>query len=755
MWDRKRRGLVRRSPKRGTAPGFDSLEGRELMATASLAAISPLQVPTTLGAEVPLNGSASTDPSVSYSISSSNPDIKASIADGQFLSLTIRHTAASGSTTDVSFSGTVTIQLTQNLAPDAVQQIVNVITSGFYNNNPSTAGTFNRIANGFPTTSDYILQGGSITGTTSGNSGQPGTPFIDDFNPQLAFTGNGQLAMANSGPDTNDTQFFITTAASPNINSFRSLDFGYTIIGQVVSDPDNILSQMTKVAVNSSTNQPLSSVFFTTALSSTNPNGVAQIDATKAAAGETSTITVTAKGSDGTTSVQSFPVTVIPNNNSSGTPVVEKPYLQQLPYATTVLNPGTSSPSVVYQQSVRLNQKDIFQIQGYAATPNDPLTYNVSGGVTTSSTGEQTFAAVQNATATVDQATGVVTVVPTAGFSGTISLLVGVRDQTNRAGIDPATNAQYALESPPNYDYHRIQLTVNSSSSPVALTPIALATSVSASANTPQTVQLNGKSANPATSTGLTYSLLSQPTHGTISNFNPNNGTLIYTPNPNTTGTDTFQYQVTDHGTGSTNLTSPPGTVTVNIGFANTGAVRLIGNVLVVTPVPSKLKDTNIITVAELTSPNGSAQNVLQVTVNGTIDALQPLASNINRIVIFGSKSNDTVIVNPNVDSGIPVMLDGGHGGFNVLQAANGPTRLHGWFGKSTLKGGQGINELVGRAGQVKFKPSVATTYAYAGVPAKSYTREHFHNNTYLHIQPSSGTFYRVVKGRLVKAKSV
>src|SRR5262249_60545518 len=88
---------------------------------------------------------------------------------------------------------------------------------------------FPRIANNFPGTNDFIVQGGGITGTISGNSGLPGTPFIDEFVQQIAFTGQGQLAMANSGKDTNDTQFFITTGGP------RFLDFNHTIFGPLGS----------------------------------------------------------------------------------------------------------------------------------------------------------------------------------------------------------------------------------------------------------------------------------------------------------------------------------------------------------------------------------------------------------------------------------------------------------------------------------------------------------------------------------------
>lgn len=753
MLDRARGEMLRRSPRRGCLPRLESLEDRALL--ASLAPIAPVSIPTTLGLQLPMDGSGAGTDAQSFTVTSSNPDITATVAQGQFLTLTVRHTPAQGQPTDPAFAGKLTFQLFGDLTPNTVNEIISLVNSGFYNNNPSTAGTFNRIASGFPTTSDFILQGGSITGTTAGNSNQPGTPFVDEFNPQLAFTsGQGQLAMANSGPDTNDTQFFITTSANPTIDSYRSLDFGYTIFAQLVADPQNILPLMRQVAVNPSTNQPLSPVSFLTDLSSTNPNGVIHINATKAAAGETATLKVTASdGRTSTTASQTFQVNVIPNNNSSGKPVIEKPYLQQLPYPTTVINPTGNQPVVVYQQSVGLNQTNIFQVQGYAATPNDPLTYTIQGGVSTGTTGEQTFTPVQNVQSAKVNSSGVVTVVPTAGFSGTIQFLVGVRDNTNRAGIDPATGQQYALDSPPNYDWHKVQLTVNASPTPVPLTPIATSFTTSATAGNVETIQLQAQSANPATTTGLTYALASQPAHGVITAFNAATGTLNYTPNPNFTGSDSFQFQVTDHGTGNATPTSPPATVTINVGLANTGAVRVIGNVLVVTPVPRRDKGTNTIVISENQNSADGSGGTIVVTINGIIDANQPLVSSLNQIIVFGSKANDRITIDPSVDPTLPITLDGGHGGVNVLQAGSGFTLEHGWFGHNTLIGGAGTNELVGRAGHVRFKPTSATDRIFAGVPRPGVHHLVHHRNSIFstyHINPPGGTFYQLVNGRLV-----
>ena len=85
------------------------------------------------------------------------------------------------------------------------------------------------------------------------------------------------------------------------------------------------------------------------------------------------------------------------------------------------------------------------------------------------------------------------------------------------------------------------------------------------------------------------------------------------------------------------------------------------------------------------------------VTVNGVPDAdpATPWHS-LYQIIVFGGKASTDIQVNPDVSSTIPITLDGGHGGDNVIQAGSGPTRKHGWFGHTLLIGGTGQNSMVG-----------------------------------------------------------
>jgi len=99
--------------------------------------------------------------------------------------------------------------------------------------------------------------------------------------------------------------------------------------------------------------------------------------------------------------------------------------------------------------------------------------------------------------------------------------------------------------------------------------PFANPTPVATTANTAQQVELAGQVTFPVATIGalLKYSILSQPSHGTISNFNPFTGTVTYTPAAGYAGADTFTYDVTTTGpnTSAPPATSNAGTVTVTI----------------------------------------------------------------------------------------------------------------------------------------------------------------------------------------------
>ena len=117
--------------------------------------------------------------------------------------------------------GNIVIELFPASAPKTVNNFVFLANEGFYN-----GIIFHRVI------PNFMIQGGDPTGT--GTSG-PGYKFEDEIDPKLGFEKPGILAMANSGPNTNGSQFFITTASTPHLNGNHTI-FGKVLEGQDVAD---------------------------------------------------------------------------------------------------------------------------------------------------------------------------------------------------------------------------------------------------------------------------------------------------------------------------------------------------------------------------------------------------------------------------------------------------------------------------------------------------------------------------------------
>jgi peptidyl-prolyl cis-trans isomerase A (cyclophilin A) len=84
---------------------------------------------------------------------------------------------------------------------------------------------------------DFMIQGGDQLGN---GKGTPGYKFKDEFSPDLTFDKPGKLALANAGPNTNGSQFFITTVPTPHLNNHHTI-FGEVVEGQEVA---NAISQV-------------------------------------------------------------------------------------------------------------------------------------------------------------------------------------------------------------------------------------------------------------------------------------------------------------------------------------------------------------------------------------------------------------------------------------------------------------------------------------------------------------------------------
>lgn len=167
--------------------------------------------------------------------------------------------------------GTISIKLFPELAPKTVENFLTHSKNGYYD-----GIIFHRIIK------DFMIQGGDPTGTGMGGESIYGSTFEDEFNPELMNL-RGALSMANAGPGTNGSQFFIVQASSVPANMLKQmkdyeypeqvinayaeqggtpwLDGKHTVFGQVVNGMD-VIDAMADVAKNGQ-DKPLEEISIT------------------------------------------------------------------------------------------------------------------------------------------------------------------------------------------------------------------------------------------------------------------------------------------------------------------------------------------------------------------------------------------------------------------------------------------------------------------------------------------------------------
>ena len=139
--------------------------------------------------------------------------------------------------------GRITCQFFQKQAPNAVANFIGLAEGSKEWTDPTTSKkmrhkplydgtTFHRVI------PEFMIQGGDPAGT---GAGDPGYTFADEFDPNLNFDVPGRLAMANSGPNTNGSQFFITE------QGYDSLNQHYTIFGQCDESSVSVVKSIARV----------------------------------------------------------------------------------------------------------------------------------------------------------------------------------------------------------------------------------------------------------------------------------------------------------------------------------------------------------------------------------------------------------------------------------------------------------------------------------------------------------------------------
>ncbi len=117
--------------------------------------------------------------------------------------------------------GVIRAEIFEDKAPVTAGNFLKLVRQGFYND-----GTFHRVIPGF------MIQGGDPKGDGTGG---PGYTIKDEFHPSLKHTGPGMFSMANAGPNTGGSQFFITLAPTPWLDGKHAI-FGRVTGGQEIVD---------------------------------------------------------------------------------------------------------------------------------------------------------------------------------------------------------------------------------------------------------------------------------------------------------------------------------------------------------------------------------------------------------------------------------------------------------------------------------------------------------------------------------------
>ena len=464
---------------------MELLEPRQML-TVTLNPINNVQLPGGQVTYVPLTGVDSNNQPITYTFKSTDPNVQLSLQSTTSKTLVLNVSGTDN--TGTAFTGTLELHLFEDLAPITTARIESLVNSGFYNGQD-----FFRVIDGF------VAQ-------NSGSSGQ--SSIGPEPTAEIPFTSPGLLSLANTGQANGflgDAQFFITaidkagsTASIPLAEMPQGLQNGssqqFTVFGQLVSGFDTFEKIMsTTVQANPSfggeVSSPTHPITITSAsLITDTQNAVLKITAPASFDGNSAIITVTATGSGGQSTQQVFS-------------------------AAAVINPPQIGP-----------------VTNQTTTATTPVTFTLQSGLNDQTSGAvyrifdaSTLVEPTNATISINQSTGQVTITPKPGFKGTLNLLAGVRSST-------------APDAAVDYDTTDFTLTVtaNPAIKPTLDSVINQTTAEGAADNFTLTSTDNGAN-------GVVYKVADATTFGTPANatvsINQSTGVVTVTPNAGFVGT--------------------------------------------------------------------------------------------------------------------------------------------------------------------------------------------------------------------------
>lgn len=595
-------------------PVVDLLEPRRLLHAPIIEAPKKLTIPAGTPLYVPLTVDYDHTDRLRFSARTSGSDISATFRPGDSTYIRMQTTL-----------GDMDFQLYDDVAPDTVRRIVGLVKSGFYD-----GLTFHRVVRGF------VIQGGDPRGDGTGG---PDFSFRDEFSADALFTGTGQLAMANSGDDTNGSQFFVT------VGSPRGLDYNHTIFGQLVRGRAT-LNALNSVAVrpsdpsNPTDGKPIQPLIIQRAFVIQNrTDPVLRLRARAAATPQTTErVTVTVSSEDGT-STASFQVTVVADATGGGfqqpTPVNEPPFLDPQPDFTTPRN----TP---------------LEFRLFATDPDG---------------GNMEFAAelVDQSVGTVTLTkTRVVTFTPAENFVGKVELLVGVRaaGANSRGGSNP-------------FDTDLVQIGVGDKRATGAAT-----TDLSVAAGAPA-FNLNVATFTDTDTTGVAANWTARidwgdgkVTDGTV--VQNRDGTFsVLGDHEYPAAADDLPTTVTVEGDKGARLIMK-GTVDArDIATLTTRGTLIVNG--------SSGKDTINI---------GVAGSRVEVNLNGVVKRFARSA--VRRLQVFGYEGDDVITT---AAVAAPAVVEGGAGN-DRISTGSAADQLLGGAGNDRLSGGGGADSLFGGAGR-------------------------------------------------------
>jgi cyclophilin family peptidyl-prolyl cis-trans isomerase len=341
--------------------------------------IANVTIPTGKSLILPITATSPSGLPLSYTIMSSTNGIAVVMhTNNPFWQLTVAQAAPTnapgayqtpfrGGSATVTNVGAMTFMLFPEYAPHTINVFQGLTTSGFYNSNT----IFHRVV------TNFVIQGGDPQ--TNGTGGLV-FQYDDEFHPQAIFSGNGQLALANSGKDTDGSQFFVT------IGQQRFLDFGYTLFGQLVRG-FNVLTNINSTAVDTNSRPLANEIIQLASYVTDTTDTVVTLTATNRS-GVTGKITVIAADSSGGRATNTFMATSVTDTNSNNNPIIY-PYNTVTNLVGPVNKTLTNSVSAVELDGDQLywfeawaNQQSQNAITNFNANVFNPvlrtLTYNVT-----------------------------------------------------------------------------------------------------------------------------------------------------------------------------------------------------------------------------------------------------------------------------------------------------------------------------------------------------------------------------------------